>query len=117
MPGFPAADGISDPDIGQFSRLNVTYACDATRCQCGSLSESRDRRMSGFAASTARGESTYDNPAMSSRLIVASEIRLSEIISALSVALDITQGNPKGHCMRSAIIGMRLAEELRLSTA
>ncbi|HTM55287.1 MAG TPA: HD domain-containing phosphohydrolase [Pirellulales bacterium] len=73
--------------------------------------------MPGFAASDARGESTYENPALSNRLIVASEIRLSEIISALSVALDITQGNPKGHCMRSAIIGMRLAEQLRLSTA
>ena len=53
----------------------------------------------------------------SGRLIVASEIRLSEIISALSVSLDITQGHPAGHCMRNALIGMRLAEELRLSTA
>src|SRR5580692_9864911 len=50
------------------------------------------------------------------RLIAATEIRLSEIISALSVALDITQGQPEGHCMRSALVGMRLAEELRLST-
>lgn len=48
------------------------------------------------------------------RLLAASEIRFSEIISALSVALDITQGQPEGHCMRSALIGMRLAEELRL---
>jgi putative nucleotidyltransferase with HDIG domain len=49
------------------------------------------------------------------RLITESEIRFSEIISALSVALDITQGHPHGHSMRSAIIGMRLAEELKLS--
>ena len=48
------------------------------------------------------------------RLIGATEIRLSEIMSALSVALDITQGNPPGHCMRTALIGMRLAESLRL---
>jgi putative nucleotidyltransferase with HDIG domain len=52
----------------------------------------------------------------SGRLIAANEIRFSEIISALSVALDITQGQPEGHCMRSALIGMRLAEELHLST-
>src|SRR5438132_9045550 len=51
------------------------------------------------------------------RIIESSQIRLSEIISALSVALDITQGHPEGHCMRNALIGMRLAEELRLSTA
>lgn len=49
------------------------------------------------------------------RLITATEIRLSEIISALSVALDLTQGHSQGHCMRAALIGMRLAEELRLS--
>src|SRR5580658_4540460 len=53
----------------------------------------------------------------SGRLIAATEIRFSEIIAALSVALDITQGQPEGHCMRSALIGMRLAEELRLSVA
>src|SRR6478735_9357603 len=50
------------------------------------------------------------------RLIVSDEIRFSEIISALSVALDITQGNPEGHCMRTALIGMRLADELRLES-
>lgn len=52
-----------------------------------------------------------------SRLIVSDEIRFSEIISALSVALDITQGHPHGHCMRTALIGMRLADELLLPPA
>lgn len=42
-------------------------------------------------------------------------IRLSEVISALSVALDLTEGQPMGHAMRSCILGMRIAEELRLS--
>src|SRR6185436_14140063 len=41
-------------------------------------------------------------------------IRLSEIIAALSVALDITEGQPQGHAMRNTLIGMRIAEELRL---
>ena len=62
-------------------------------------------------------ELSNDCPLTSVRLIQASEIRFSEIISALSVALDITQGHPQGHCMRTALIGMRLAEELRLPTA
>ncbi|HEY4312898.1 MAG TPA: HD domain-containing phosphohydrolase [Pirellulales bacterium] len=45
------------------------------------------------------------------------QIRFSEIISALSVALDLTQGNRQGHSMRTALIGMRLAEELQLHVA
>ena len=58
-----------------------------------------------------------ENPPISERLVEVVDIRLSEIISALSVALDITQGQPEGHCMRNALIGMRLGEELRLTTA
>src|SRR5881398_2265643 len=56
-------------------------------------------------------------PPPEGRLIDCGEIRFSEIIAALSVALDITQGHPEGHCMRTALIGMRLAEELRLPLA
>ena len=51
------------------------------------------------------------------RLVAATEVRMSEIMSALSVALDVTQGNRPGHCMRTALIGMRLADELRLRPA
>jgi putative nucleotidyltransferase with HDIG domain len=51
------------------------------------------------------------------RLVEATGIRLSEIIAAMSVALDITQGHPQGHCMRTALVGMRLADALRLPTA
>ena len=52
-----------------------------------------------------------------SPFIAADNIRLSEIIAALSVALDLTEGQPEGHAMRGAMIGMRLAEGLQLSTA
>jgi hypothetical protein len=31
---------------------------------------------------------------------------LSEIISALSVALEIPQGRPRGHCMHSAPVAI-----------
>ncbi|MEX0725994.1 MAG: HD domain-containing phosphohydrolase [Planctomycetaceae bacterium] len=51
------------------------------------------------------------------RLVQAPIIRFSEIISALSVALDITQGHPQGHCMRSCLIGMRIADVLKLPQA
>jgi HD-GYP domain-containing protein (c-di-GMP phosphodiesterase class II) len=39
---------------------------------------------------------------------------LSEVVGALSYALDLTEGEPPGHAQRSCLIGMRLAEELRL---
>ena len=41
-------------------------------------------------------------------------IRVSELISALSFALDLTEGRPMGHSVRTCIIGMRIAHELRM---
>ena len=39
---------------------------------------------------------------------------LSEVLGALSYALDITEGEPPGHAVRTLAIGMRIAEQLRL---
>lgn len=44
-------------------------------------------------------------------------ISLSQTISALSHALDITEGQPIGHAVRSCLIGMRLAEEINFPVA
>jgi HD-GYP domain-containing protein (c-di-GMP phosphodiesterase class II) len=41
-------------------------------------------------------------------------IALSELIGALSRALDVAEGEPPGHAVRSCLIGMRLAEALRM---
>ena len=46
--------------------------------------------------------------------VVSQQLRMSEVISALSYALDITEGQPPGHAVRSCLIGMRLADELGL---
>jgi HD-GYP domain-containing protein (c-di-GMP phosphodiesterase class II) len=46
-----------------------------------------------------------------------SAILLSEVIGGLSYALDLTEGEPPGHAVRSCLIGMRLAQELRLDPA
>ncbi len=43
-----------------------------------------------------------------------SSIRMSEIISALSYALDLTEGQPMGHSVRTCAIGMRIAGEIGL---
>jgi HD-GYP domain-containing protein (c-di-GMP phosphodiesterase class II) len=42
------------------------------------------------------------------------DIALSGVIGALSYALDVTEGQPPGHSLRSCLIGMRLAEEIGL---
>jgi putative nucleotidyltransferase with HDIG domain len=44
-------------------------------------------------------------------------IELSGVIGALSYALDIAEGQPPGHAVRSCLIGMRVAEELDLPAA
>jgi putative nucleotidyltransferase with HDIG domain len=41
-------------------------------------------------------------------------IPLSKVIGALSYALDITEGEPPGHAVRTCMIGMRLADVLGL---
>ena len=41
-------------------------------------------------------------------------VRLSEVVSALSYALDITEGQPMGHAVRTTLIGMRIAAQLGL---
>jgi HD-GYP domain-containing protein (c-di-GMP phosphodiesterase class II) len=42
------------------------------------------------------------------------EIALSELIGALSSALDIAEGEPQGHAARSCLIGMRVAGQIGL---
>jgi hypothetical protein len=42
------------------------------------------------------------------------EVALSEVLGALSYALDIAEGEPPGHAVRSAAIGMRLAAQIEL---
>jgi putative nucleotidyltransferase with HDIG domain len=41
-------------------------------------------------------------------------ISLSEVISALSFALDLTEGAVHGHALRTCLLGMRIAEEAQL---
>src|SRR6478609_960379 len=42
-------------------------------------------------------------------------LRLSDVVSALSYALDIVEGQPEGHAVRTCMIGMRIAKEIYLS--
>lgn len=42
-------------------------------------------------------------------------IKLSEIIAAMSYALDITEGQPAGHCIRCCWIGMHIGQKAGLA--
>ncbi len=59
-------------------------------------------------------DSVNDSGMAGARPAQAPGIRLSEVLSALSFALDITEGQPEGHALRSCLIGMRLAREIGL---
>ena len=43
-------------------------------------------------------------------------LKLSELMGALSHALDITEGQPEGHCVRCCWIGMHIGQKLGLPT-
>jgi HD-GYP domain-containing protein (c-di-GMP phosphodiesterase class II) len=45
----------------------------------------------------------------------ASALKLSELIGALSYALDITEGQPPGHCVRCCWIGMHIGRDIGLA--
>ncbi|KIA80960.1 HD-GYP domain-containing protein [Chromobacterium phragmitis] len=42
-------------------------------------------------------------------------LKLSQLIGSLSYALDITEGQPEGHCVRSCWIGMHIGRAIGLS--
>lgn len=45
---------------------------------------------------------------------IIGSISLSEVISALSFAIDLTEGAVHGHALRSCLLGMRIADEVGL---
>ena len=45
------------------------------------------------------------------------DLSLAELLGALSCALDMTEGQPPGHCMRACWIGMHMGEALGLPRA
>src|SRR5882724_6894919 len=42
--------------------------------------------------------------------------RLGELLGALSLALDMAEGQPAGHCQRSCWIGQKIGRAIGLST-
>lgn len=46
---------------------------------------------------------------------MAENLKLSELLGALSYALDMTEGQPEGHCVRCCWIGVHIGREIGLS--
>jgi hypothetical protein len=44
------------------------------------------------------------------------EIRLAELLGALSYALDMVEGQPTGHCVRCCWIGVQIGREIGLGS-
>lgn len=65
--------------------------------------------MASLAVSTRFEQQSY--------VASSNHISLAEIISALSFALDLTEGAMPGHALRSCVLGMRLGEALFLPAA
>ncbi len=51
------------------------------------------------------------------RLFGEAPIPLAQLVAALSTALDLTEGQPENHAVRSCLIAMRIADEIGLSAA
>jgi putative nucleotidyltransferase with HDIG domain len=49
--------------------------------------------------------------------ISTGRLKLSQLIGALSYALDMTEGQPEGHCVRCCWIGMHIGREIGLTDA
>ncbi|MBA3315370.1 MAG: HD domain-containing protein [Planctomycetaceae bacterium] len=55
-----------------------------------------------------------DDVTVPSRLLGDEPIALAELVAALSTALDLAEGQPENHAVRSCLIAMRIAEEIGL---
>ena len=67
-----------------------------------------------ISAAPASNGSIVVTPPVGGATVVA-RVSLSEVLAAMSRALDLTEGQSVGHTVRTTLIGMRIAEELDLS--
>ncbi len=58
-----------------------------------------------------------DRISAAARSGAAGDIRLAELLGALSYAVDMTEGQPAGHCVRCCWIGTQIGRELGLDDA
>ncbi len=105
-------------DHARARRPDPDRDAERRRLRDGSAALPRSRRRGALRGRGARRDRARDRLSAASATAddggVQADIALSGVIGALSYALDITEGQPAGHAVRSCMIGMRIAEELRL---
>jgi HD-GYP domain-containing protein (c-di-GMP phosphodiesterase class II) len=69
------------------------------------------------ASRTAMGGRRAPAPRAPARASIANGPRLGELLGSLSHALDMTEGQPVGHCVRSTWIGQQVGRVLGLNAA
>ena len=60
-------------------------------------------------------DSSVTDPREPDTLRAADSVRISEVLAALSFALDLTEGQPMGHSLRTNLIAQWLADRFGLS--
>jgi hypothetical protein len=87
---------------------------DARGCMGGKGADGADRQVQ---RGLPHWEPSHWGPGMSflSDTGFAGHIHQSEVLAGLSYALDLTEGQRPGHSVRSCLIGMRIAEAMKLS--
>ena len=88
----------------QLDLLHAAAANDGDGDASAGVALSRHRKVT-IPAPRAPAPSGADGP------------RLGELLGSLSHALDITEGQPVGHCMRSCWIGQQIGRAIGLNTA
>jgi hypothetical protein len=84
-------------------------------CPAPAVSRSASGANPGLAGGRAGATATRYGSSRARRIDLNGEVRLSEVVGALSHALDLTEGQPVGHASRTCMIGMRIGSLLGLS--
>jgi len=69
----------------------------------------------GFALMRSGARADSDNMRTPLSFALPDAVRVSDLLSALSFALDLTEGQPMGHALRSCLIGMLIADRAQLT--
>ncbi len=81
------------------------------------LADPADGTPSGFGSGRRARAAAPRAPAPAPAPTYANAPRLGELLGSLSHALDMTEGQPVGHCMRSCWIGQQIGRAIGLNTA
>lgn len=105
MPVMPLA-------AGRHRGVSFEVSDGAGRARKARARKCREMRS---ALNPGRVRSDTGGVTLRARAPVANSVRFSDLLSALSFSLDLTEGQPMGHALRTNLIAMELGQRLGLS--